>query len=592
MITFDLVNRVWRDAGHDGRLRAERHRHRRPAAGAGRPRRRGLDGPGDAGDRAVPRGHGGAADHPADALRRRGRVDPGDRRARSSSCSTTAPRTGWTTAPATSTSTSPRRPGSATSPTCPAPQMLALFAERGGDPRSGRQARPARPAAVARRPRRRAGLGRRRARPGPARLAHRVRGRSPSSLLGDTIDVQGGGNDLLFPHHECSAAHAEVLTGEAPFAAHYVHAGMIGLDGEKMSKSQGQPGLRLPAARRRRRPDGGAAGPARRPLPRRPAVDRRRAQGRRSSGWPAGGEAAAAPAGPVRRRAAGRGTRARSPTTWTPRARSPWWTLGRRHARRTPPTRRPRWWPPRGRPARRPAVARAAAARAALTSGGARRAGAHRQPARRAPALSAHGWPAPGGPASPPRRAPAAGAATGGRRAGARRARQREAGVRVRQVGARPGISYSSVSVVIGPGQVAWATSIGRCSASYATCSRCSTGVSGRICRSLRLLPAGLPGADLVGGGDVPAPGRLLGLLVERAAERLRALQRWCRRRREAGTRRRPPRPARRRCAPRAGVPPARCRRGRRTRRRPRAGAGARPTWTRCWRYRAARSVW
>ena len=58
-------------------------------------------------------------------------------------------------------------------------------------------------------------------------------------LLGDTIDVQGGGNDLLYPHHECSAAHAETLTGQAPFARHYVHAGMIGLGGEKMSKSQG-----------------------------------------------------------------------------------------------------------------------------------------------------------------------------------------------------------------------------------------------------------------------------------------------------------------------------------------------------------------
>ncbi|MCY1139535.1 cysteine--1-D-myo-inosityl 2-amino-2-deoxy-alpha-D-glucopyranoside ligase [Actinoplanes sp. Pm04-4] len=57
--------------------------------------------------------------------------------------------------------------------------------------------------------------------------------------LGDTIDVQGGGNDLLYPHHECSAAHAETLTGQAPFATHYVHAGMIGLDGEKMSKSKG-----------------------------------------------------------------------------------------------------------------------------------------------------------------------------------------------------------------------------------------------------------------------------------------------------------------------------------------------------------------
>jgi L-cysteine:1D-myo-inositol 2-amino-2-deoxy-alpha-D-glucopyranoside ligase len=59
------------------------------------------------------------------------------------------------------------------------------------------------------------------------------------SLLGDTIDVQGGGNDLLFPHHECSAAHGEVLSGKAPFASHYVHAGMIGLNGEKMSKSRG-----------------------------------------------------------------------------------------------------------------------------------------------------------------------------------------------------------------------------------------------------------------------------------------------------------------------------------------------------------------
>jgi len=58
-------------------------------------------------------------------------------------------------------------------------------------------------------------------------------------LLGDSIGVQGGGNDLIFPHHECSAAHAEVLTAVAPFAGHYVHAGMIGLAGEKMSKSRG-----------------------------------------------------------------------------------------------------------------------------------------------------------------------------------------------------------------------------------------------------------------------------------------------------------------------------------------------------------------
>jgi L-cysteine:1D-myo-inositol 2-amino-2-deoxy-alpha-D-glucopyranoside ligase len=57
--------------------------------------------------------------------------------------------------------------------------------------------------------------------------------------LGPQIDVKGGGSDLIFPHHECGAAHAEAHTGVHPFARHYVHAAMIGLDGEKMSKSRG-----------------------------------------------------------------------------------------------------------------------------------------------------------------------------------------------------------------------------------------------------------------------------------------------------------------------------------------------------------------
>src|SRR5699024_1306020 len=57
--------------------------------------------------------------------------------------------------------------------------------------------------------------------------------------LGLGFDVQGGGSDLAFPHHEHSAAHAEARTGQSPFARHYVHAGMVGLDGEKMSKSRG-----------------------------------------------------------------------------------------------------------------------------------------------------------------------------------------------------------------------------------------------------------------------------------------------------------------------------------------------------------------
>ncbi|RFU39170.1 cysteine--1-D-myo-inosityl 2-amino-2-deoxy-alpha-D-glucopyranoside ligase, partial [Actinomadura logoneensis] len=57
--------------------------------------------------------------------------------------------------------------------------------------------------------------------------------------LGMAFDVEGGGSDLAFPHHEMGAAHAQVATGERPHARAYVHAGMVGLDGEKMSKSRG-----------------------------------------------------------------------------------------------------------------------------------------------------------------------------------------------------------------------------------------------------------------------------------------------------------------------------------------------------------------
>jgi L-cysteine:1D-myo-inositol 2-amino-2-deoxy-alpha-D-glucopyranoside ligase len=53
-----------------------------------------------------------------------------------------------------------------------------------------------------------------------------------------SIDIQGGGSDLIFPHHEMSAAQGKAINGKE-FATSYVHAGMIGLDGEKMSKSKG-----------------------------------------------------------------------------------------------------------------------------------------------------------------------------------------------------------------------------------------------------------------------------------------------------------------------------------------------------------------
>lgn len=57
--------------------------------------------------------------------------------------------------------------------------------------------------------------------------------------LGIPFDVQGGGSDLTFPHHEMGASEAHVVRDSWPYAQHYVHAGMVGLDGAKMSKSKG-----------------------------------------------------------------------------------------------------------------------------------------------------------------------------------------------------------------------------------------------------------------------------------------------------------------------------------------------------------------
>jgi L-cysteine:1D-myo-inositol 2-amino-2-deoxy-alpha-D-glucopyranoside ligase len=56
--------------------------------------------------------------------------------------------------------------------------------------------------------------------------------------LGDTIDLHGGGRDLIFPHHECEAAQSESVTGQT-FCRHWFHVGMVGLHGTKMSKSLG-----------------------------------------------------------------------------------------------------------------------------------------------------------------------------------------------------------------------------------------------------------------------------------------------------------------------------------------------------------------
>src|SRR6476646_5918032 len=56
--------------------------------------------------------------------------------------------------------------------------------------------------------------------------------------LGTTIDLHGGGADLIFPHHECERAQSEAATGE-PFVTHWMHTALISKDGEKMSKSLG-----------------------------------------------------------------------------------------------------------------------------------------------------------------------------------------------------------------------------------------------------------------------------------------------------------------------------------------------------------------
>jgi L-cysteine:1D-myo-inositol 2-amino-2-deoxy-alpha-D-glucopyranoside ligase len=58
------------------------------------------------------------------------------------------------------------------------------------------------------------------------------------AALGPTLDLHGGGTDLIFPHHECEIAQSESITGE-PFSRHWMHSAMVSYEGEKMSKSLG-----------------------------------------------------------------------------------------------------------------------------------------------------------------------------------------------------------------------------------------------------------------------------------------------------------------------------------------------------------------
>ncbi len=115
--------------------------------------------------------------------------------------------------------------------------MLRLFGERGGDPDRPGKAEPL------------DALLWRAVRPGEPSWPSPCGAGRPGwhiecaaialSRIGVGFDVQGGGSDLIFPHHEFSAAHAECVTGQRRFARNYVHAGMIGWDGHKMSKSRG-----------------------------------------------------------------------------------------------------------------------------------------------------------------------------------------------------------------------------------------------------------------------------------------------------------------------------------------------------------------
>jgi len=116
-------------------------------------------------------------------------------------------------------------------------EMLRIFPERGGDPdRPGKKhaldcllwqaERPGEPAWDS-------GLGR--GRPGWHVECTAIALR----YLGENFDVQGGGSDLAFPHHEMSASEAQAAFDGLTFARSYMHAGMVGLDGEKMSKSKG-----------------------------------------------------------------------------------------------------------------------------------------------------------------------------------------------------------------------------------------------------------------------------------------------------------------------------------------------------------------
>ena len=115
-------------------------------------------------------------------------------------------------------------------------QMTALAAERGGAPDDPRQRNPLDfvlwQASAAGEPSWPSPFG-------PGRPGWHIECSAMGhAALGVTMDIHGGGGDLIFPHHECEIAQSESISG-APLARYWVHAGLVSYQGHKMSKSLG-----------------------------------------------------------------------------------------------------------------------------------------------------------------------------------------------------------------------------------------------------------------------------------------------------------------------------------------------------------------
>ena len=237
-------------------------------------------------------------------------------------------------------------------------QMLEVFAERGGDPDRPGKRDPLDRLLWRAAPAGRAVLGRRPLGAGPARLAHRVHRDRAATTSGMALRRPGRRHrpGLPAPRDE-RVAGAASLTGEWPFARAYVHPAMVGLDGEKMTKSRGNLVLVSRAARATastRWRSGSRCWPHH--YRTRLGLDRR-GPGSSAQDAPralAGGAVGQRPDRPPSATMAAR-ARVRSPTTSTPRPRSPRSTAGPREQLTAAATRRgaPAWSAHRRRAARR-----------------------------------------------------------------------------------------------------------------------------------------------------------------------------------------------------------------------------------------------